>query len=121
MFCLIQQRDDKKAGVITSMYAVVETGGKQYKVQEGDIIHVEKLKANEGDLVDFKVIAYGEEAEIHVGNPYIDSARVSGTVVKTAKGKKITVFTYKPKKSCKRKMGHRQWYTRVEIGSIIIV
>ena len=101
------------------MYAVLESGGKQYKVQKGDIIYVEKLRAAAGDSVEFKVLAYGDENGFNVGAPYIDSARVLGKVLETKRGKKITVFTYKPKKSCKRKMGHRQWQSKVEIDEIV--
>ncbi len=100
------------------MYAIIETGGKQYKVSQGDVIYVEKLDEAEGNSVDFKVIAGQDEKGFYVGNPDLSSAKVSGKVLKNGKGKKITVFTYKPKKSCKRKMGHRQFYTKVEIESI---
>ena len=100
------------------MYAIIETGGKQYKVSQGDVIYVEKLDEAEGNSVDFKVIAGQDEKGFYVGNPDLSSAKVSGKVLKNGKGKKITVFTYKPKKSCKRKMGPRQFYTKVEIESI---
>ena len=100
------------------MYAIIETGGKQYKVSQGDVIYVEKLDEAEGNSVDFKVIAGQDEKGFYVGSPDLSSAKVSGKVLKNGKGKKITVFTYKPKKSCKRKMGHRQFYTKVEIESI---
>ncbi|MDO4476956.1 MAG: 50S ribosomal protein L21 [Clostridia bacterium] len=100
------------------MYAIIETGGKQYKVSQGDVIYVEKLDEAEGSSVDFKVIAGQDDKGFYVGNPDLSSAKVSGKVLKNGKGKKITVFTYKPKKSCKRKMGHRQFYTKVEIESI---
>lgn len=100
------------------MYAIIETGGKQYKVAQGDVVYVEKLDEAEGSTVDFKVIAGQDEKGFHVGNPELSSAKVTGKVVKNGKAKKITVFTYKPKKSCKRKMGHRQWYTKVQIESI---
>lgn len=101
------------------MYAVLESGGKQYKVEKGDIIYVEKLSAEEGSSVEFKVLAYGDESGFNVGSPYIESAKVVGKVIETKRGKKITVFTYKPKKSCKRKMGHRQWQTKVQIDEIV--
>lgn len=100
------------------MYAIIETGGKQYKVQKDDIIFVEKLTANEGETVDFKVIALFGEGNITTGTPYLDTAKVSAKVLKNGKGKKITVFTYKPKKSEKRKLGHRQPYTKVQIEAI---
>ena len=100
------------------MYAVIETGGKQYKVENGDIIYVEKLPVEEETTVDFKVVAISGEDGLKVGTPYVDSAKVSGKVLKNGKGKKITVFTYKPKKNEKRKMGHRQPYTKVQIEAI---
>lgn len=100
------------------MYAIIETGGKQYKVSKDDVIFVEKLTANEGETVDFKVVALFGEGSITTGNPYVDNAKVSAKVLKNGKGKKITVFTYKPKKSEKRKLGHRQPYTKVQIEAI---
>lgn len=100
------------------MYAIIETGGKQYKVSNGDVIFVERLAAEEEAMVDFKVIAVSNESGMICGNPYVDSARVSGKILKNGKGKKITVFTYKPKKGEKRKMGHRQPYSKVQIESI---
>lgn len=101
------------------VYAVIETGGKQYKVSEGDVIFVEKLAAEEGSDVAFdKVLACGDGSKVQVGAPMLDGAKVTGKVVKNGKGKKITVFTYKPKKNEKRKMGHRQPYTKVEIVKI---
>lgn len=100
------------------MYAIIETGGKQYKVENGDVVYVEKLDAEDNATVDFNVIALADDNGIKVGAPYVDGAKVTGKVLKTGKGKKITVFTYKPKKGEKRKMGHRQPYTKVEIQSI---
>ncbi len=101
------------------MFAVVETGGKQYKVNEGDVIFVEKLAAEDGAEVTFdKVLLCGDGAEVKVGAPYVDGAKVQAKVVKNGKGKKIYVLTYKPKKNEKRKMGHRQPYTKVEITKI---
>lgn len=101
------------------MYAVIETGGKQYKVNEGDTVFVEKLAAEDGAEVVFdKVLIAGEGADVKVGAPTVDGAKVTAKVVKSGKSKKITVFTYKPKKNEKRKMGHRQPYTKVEIVKI---
>ena len=100
------------------MYAVIETGGKQYKVQYGDVIFVEKLAAAEDEQVTFQVVALGGEDGLKVGAPYVDGASVTGKVMKNGKAKKITVFTYKPKKNAKRKMGHRQPYTKVQIEAI---
>lgn len=100
------------------MFAVIETGGKQYKVQNGDIIYVEKLTAEENAEVSFPVVAIGGDKGLKIGAPYVDGATVTGKVLKTGKAKKITVFTYKPKKGSKRKMGHRQPYTKIEIAAI---
>ena len=101
------------------MFAIIETGGKQYKVTEQDIIFVEKLDCEEGaEIVFDKVVAVSTEEGFKAGTPYVDGASVKGTVVKNGKGKKITVFTYKPKKGSARKMGHRQPYTKVQINEI---
>ena len=101
------------------MYAIIETGGKQYRINEGDVIFIEKLNVEAGSTIDFdKVIAVGKDDGMTVGAPYVDGAVVTATAVKNGKGKKITVFTYKPKKDSKRKMGHRQPYTQVKIESI---
>ena len=100
------------------MFAVIETGGKQYKVQFGDEIYVEKLNAEENDVVEFPVVAICDDNGIKTGSPYVKGAVVKGKIVKNGKAKKITVFTYKPKKNSKRKMGHRQPYTKVQIESV---
>lgn len=103
------------------MFAVVETGGKQYKVNEGDVIFVEKLNAEEGEKVVFdKILAVGTDDGLRVGKPYVAGAAVTASVVKNGKGKKIYVMTYKPKKNEKRKIGHRQPYTKVQIESIAL-
>lgn len=100
------------------MFAVIETGGKQYKVQNGDVIYVEKLAQEENSEVKFQVVALGGENGLKIGTPYVEGASVTGKVLKNGKGKKIKVFTYRPKKGSKRKMGHRQPYTKVEISAI---
>ncbi len=101
------------------MYAVIETGGKQYRVTEGDVIFIEKLDVEENATVSFdKVVAVGKDDGMVVGAPFVAGAVVNATALKNGKGKKITVFTYKPKKSSSRKMGHRQAYTQVRIDSI---
>ncbi|MDR0404809.1 MAG: 50S ribosomal protein L21 [Oscillospiraceae bacterium] len=100
------------------MYAVIEACGKQWKVQQGDVVFMDKLDVDEGSAVDFKVVAVSDEKGLEVGLPYVDSLKVSGKVLKNGKRKKLTVFTYKPKKNEKRKLGHRQPYTKVEIESI---
>ena len=113
------QRVFKKRQV-PQMYAVIETGGKQYQVQEGDEIFIEKLNVNADDTVTFdKVVAVNNDSALTVGAPYVAGAAVEAKVVKNGKAKKITVFTYKPKKgSSHRKMGHRQPYTKVRIEAI---
>ncbi|MBE6854552.1 MAG: 50S ribosomal protein L21 [Ruminococcus sp.] len=101
------------------MYAVIETGGKQYQVSEGDVLFIEKLPVNAEETVSFdKVVAVGAESGLTVGAPYVAGATVEAKVLKNGKAKKITVFTYKPKKGEKRKMGHRQPYTQVQISAI---
>ena len=100
------------------MYAVIETGGKQFKVEQGDEIYAELLNAEADDVVELKVIALGSEDGIKVGSD-VENAKVMAKVVKNGKSKKITVFTYKPKKSSSRKMGHRQPYTKLTITDII--
>ncbi|MBQ2470111.1 MAG: 50S ribosomal protein L21 [Ruminococcus sp.] len=100
------------------MYAIIETGGKQFKVEQGDKIFAELLNAEADDVVELKVIALGGEDGIKVGSD-VEGAKVLAKVVKNGKAKKITVFTYKPKKSSSRKMGHRQPYSQLEITEII--
>lgn len=108
----------EKAGA-TGMYAVIETGGKQYQVNEGDIIFIEKLAVEAEETVIFdKVVALGAEDGLKIGTPYVDGAAVEAKVLKNGKAKKITVFTYKPKKGEKKKQGHRQPYTQVKIEAI---
>lgn len=101
------------------MYAVIETGGKQYKVSEGDVIYIEKLEVEAGADVTFdKVLLIGEGKDVKVGVPAVDGASVSGKVIKNDKAKKIVVYKYKPKKGYHKKQGHRQPYTKVEISKI---
>ncbi len=101
------------------MYAVIETGGKQYRIQEGDILSVERLGAGEGEKVSFdKVLLVNGEDGIKVGKPYVEGAAVEGEVLFHGKGKKIIVFKYKAKKNYKKKQGHRQPFTRVKITKI---
>ncbi|MBR4023693.1 MAG: 50S ribosomal protein L21 [Firmicutes bacterium] len=100
------------------MYAIIETGGKQYRVQEGDVITVEKLNAAVGETVCFDhVLVLGEGEGIHVGTPYVGTA-VEGKVVEEGKGKKVIIFKYKAKKDYRKKQGHRQPYTMVEITGL---
>ena len=101
------------------MYAIIETGGKQYKVNEGDIVFIEKLEVNEGDTVTFdRVKAVSVGTEFKVGAPTVEGATVTAKVVANGKGKKIYVMKYKAKKNEKKKIGHRQPYTKVQILSI---
>ena len=101
------------------MYAVIETGGKQYRVNQGDIIRVEKLTADLGAKVDFdRVLLVGEGADVKVGSPIVDGASVSGTVVEHDRHRKIIVFKMKRRKNYRRKQGHRQDYTGVLIDKI---
>ena len=101
------------------MYAVIVTGGKQYRVSEGDIIFVEKLNAEENADVKFEQVAVvGKDGETVIGTPVVEGASVSAKVLKNGKSKKVTVFTYRAKKGSKRKMGHRQPYTKVQIMTI---
>ncbi len=100
------------------MYAIIETGGKQYKVENGDVIYVEKLAAESDETVEFNAVALGTDGEMKFGKPYLSGVKVVGKVLKNGKSKKVTVMTYKPKKGEKRKLGHRQCYTKVEIESI---
>ena len=101
------------------MYAIIETGGKQYKVSEGDIVFVEKLDVNAGDTVTFdcvKAVSMGDDFK--VGAPTVEGATVTANVVANGKSKKIYVIKYKSKKNEKKKIGHRQPYTKVQITAI---
>lgn len=100
------------------MYAVIETGGKQYRVSEGDVIFVEKLGVEDGEVNFDKVVMVGKDEGAVIGAPYVQGASVTASLLKNGRGKKINVFTYKPKKSSKRAMGHRQPYSQVKIESI---
>ena len=101
------------------MYASIETGGKQIRVEEGAEIFVEKLPAEAGEAVEFDKVLLVSADELKVGKPYVEGAKVSGKVVKQGKGKKLMIVKYKPKKgSTRRKQGHRQPYTKVVIESI---
>ena len=101
------------------MYAIVETGGKQYRAEEGKVIRVEKLPAEKGEAVQFdRVLMCVNGEDTLVGKPYLDDCKVEGKVVGVGRGRKIIVFKYKPKKNYRRKQGHRQPYTDVLISSI---
>lgn len=101
------------------MYAIIATGGKQYKVSEGDVVYVEKLDAEEGSEYVFdKVLAVSAEENVNFGTPYVEGASVKAKVLGQGKGRKIIVFKYKPKKNYRKKQGHRQPYTKVQIDKI---
>ena len=102
------------------MYAVIETGGKQYRVQEGDILFVEKLDVVEGDTVSFdKVLLMSKDGDLVAGKPYVENATVEASVLTQGKAKKIIVFKYKAKKNYRRKQGHRQPFTKVKVEKIV--
>ena len=100
------------------MYAIIQTGGKQYKVEAGDEILVEKLDAEVNSEVDFDVLMVADDAGVKIGKPILEGVTVKGKVVEHGKGKKVIVFKYKPKKNIRKKNGHRQPYTKVEILAI---
>lgn len=102
------------------MYAVIETGGKQYRVKQGDVLFVEKLEASEGDTINIdKVLLLSNEGELSTGKPYLEGAKVEATVLEQGKAKKIIVYKYKAKKNYRKKQGHRQPYTKLKIENIV--
>lgn len=101
------------------MYAVIQTGGKQYRVSEGDTLKVEKLSAEEGDSLDLdKVLMIADGENIKLGAPYVDGGRVTATVKSHGRGKKITIIKFKRRKHHMKRQGHRQWFTELEITGI---
>ncbi len=100
------------------MYAVIVSGGKQYRVSQGDVIYVEKLNQEVDSKVNFDVLMLGSEDNVEVGTPTLAGAKVEGKVLGQVKGEKIIIFKYKSKKNYHRRAGHRQAYTKVEITSI---
>ena len=100
------------------MYAVIKTGGKQYRVQQGDVIFVEKLNAQADETVSFDALLIGNDNETRIGTPVLEGANVQGKVLSQVKGAKIIVYKYKSKKNERKKQGHRQPYTKVEITAI---
>ena len=101
------------------MYAIIKTGGKQYKVAQGDVLYIEKLDVEAESTVTFdEVVALQNDKELVVGAPLVAGATVTAKAIKNGKAKKVVVFTYKSKKNEKRKKGHRQPYTQVEIAAI---
>ena len=117
--CLYDQRVQRKG--MNKMYAIIVTGGKQYRVEQGDIVYIEKLDVEADSEVKFdQVLAIGEEGSVKVGAPVVEGASVSAKVIKNGKGKKIRVFKYRPKKDSKSLQGHRQPYTKVQIEKIAL-
>ena len=104
------------------MYAIFETGGKQYKVEAGDVLRIEKIQDEEGKLVKFgNVIAFSEEeGKLLTGTPYLDAATVNATVLSAGKGSKVIIFKFKSKKDYRKKQGHRQPYTEIEIENFTV-
>lgn len=100
------------------MYAIIQTGGKQYKVEVGDQISVEKLESDVNAEVEFETLLVADDSGVKVGKPILEGVAVRGKVLEHGKGKKVVVFKYKPKKDFRKKRGHRQPYTKVEILSI---
>jgi len=101
------------------MYAVIETGGKQYRVSEGETLKIEKLPAEVGDSVDFeKVLMLGEGEDVKIGTPYVDGGKVSATVKSQGRHRKIEIIKFKRRKHHDKRTGHRQYYTEVEITGI---
>ena len=109
----------KERQVQRIMQAIIATGGKQYNVSEGDVLFIEKLNVEAGDAVTFdQVLAIVDGENTKFGTPVVEGAKVEATVVKNGKGKKIHILKYKPKKDSKKKIGHRQPYTKVQIQKI---
>jgi len=100
------------------MYAIMQTGGKQYRVQEGDIVYVEKLDLLEGDSIDLDVLLLSGENGIRIGSPLVDGAKINAKVLAHGKGEKIVIYKYKAKKNYRRKQGHRQPFTKLEVVTI---
>lgn len=100
------------------MYAIIETGGKQVKVEQGQEIYIEKLDVNADEVVTFDKILFVGGEDVKIGAPFVEGATVTAKVVKSGKAKKITVFKYKAKKNYHKKQGHRQPYTKLVIETI---
>ena len=100
------------------MYAIIATGGQQYRVSEGDVIYIEKIDAPVDSTVSFDVLLMGDDGDVKIGTPVVEGVKVEGKVVGQIRGEKIVVYKYKSKKNYRRKQGHRQPYTKVEITKI---
>lgn len=102
-----------------SMYAVIKTGGKQYKVTEGDVLRIEKINANTGDNIDFEnVLLVGEGDTVHIGSPHVSGSKVSAQVQAQGRGEKVKIIKFRRRKHSRKQMGHRQYYTEVKITQI---
>lgn len=121
MRCLVAENASRvpasKVMEVLQVYAIIATGGKQYRVSEGDIIYIEKLDNQVDDSVSFPVLMLGGEV-VKAGNPLVEGAEVTGKVLQQGRGQKIIVYKYKSKKNYRRKQGHRQPFTKVEITGI---
>ena len=121
MRCLVAENASRvpasKVMEVLQVYAIIATGGKQYRVSEGDIIYIEKLDNQVDDSVSFPVLMLGGEI-VNAGNPLVEGAEVTGKVLQHGRGQKIIVYKYKSKKNYRRKQGHRQPFTKVEITGI---
>ena len=100
------------------MYAIIATGGKQYRVSEGDVLSIEKIEAEDGATVSFDVLLLSDGGEVRIGNPVLEGAKVEAKVLGQVRGEKIIVYKYKSKKNYHRKQGHRQPYTKIEITKV---
>ena len=100
------------------MYAIIATGGKQYRVSEGDVIYIENIDAQVDSTVSFDVLLMGNDGDVKIGTPVVEGVKVEGKVVGQIRGEKIVVYKYKSKKNYRRKQGHRQPYTKVQITKI---
>ena len=101
------------------MYAVIESGGKQHRVEPGEVLKLEKLAGTEGDIIDFeKVMMIGEGGDVKIGAPYVEGGKVTAEVVRQGRADKVTIIKMKRRKHYRRQAGHRQWYTEVKIKEI---
>ena len=100
------------------MYAIIATGGKQYRVSEGDVIYIEKIDAQVDSTVSFDVLLVGNDGDVKIGTPVVEGVKVEGKVVGQIRGEKIVVYKYKSKKGYHKKQGHRQYYPKVKIKAI---
>ena len=101
------------------MYAVIQTGGKQYRVQPGDTVYLEKLAGEPGDAIEFdEVLLVADDQQVAVGRPHVEGARVTGEIVEQGRGDKLIVYKFRHRKNYRRKTGHRQAYTAVKINAV---